>query len=98
MEGRLNHREREPTTSSADTIRLRVLLFGVYGEMSGGRERPISLPAGSRVADVVESLRDTPGLELPEQPVVAVNQAYASLDLQLSEGDEVALIPPVAGG
>jgi molybdopterin converting factor subunit 1 len=77
---------------------VRVLLFGVYGEMNGARERHVALPAGSRVADVVESLRETPGLELPEQPVVAVNQAYASLDLQLSEEDEVAFIPPVAGG
>jgi molybdopterin synthase sulfur carrier subunit len=70
----------------------------MYGEMSGARERRVSLAAGSRVADVVESLRETPGLELPEEPVVAVNRAYASLDVQLSEGDEVALIPPVAGG
>lgn len=75
-----------------------MLLFGVYGEMGGLREHRVSLPAGSRVADVVETLRVTPGLELPDQPVVAVNQAYAHPDTQLSEGDEVALIPPVAGG
>jgi len=29
---------------------------------------------------------------------VAVNHRYAQHDLQLSESDEVALIPPVAGG
>ena len=74
------------------------MLFGVYGEMSGARERHVSLPAGSRVVDIVGLLRETPGLELPEQPVVAVNQEYAPLDRELSEGDEVALIPPVAGG
>lgn len=66
--------------------------------MSGVRERRVSLPAGSRVADILEVLRETPGLELPEQPVVAVNQAYARTDARLTEGDEVALIPPVAGG
>lgn len=29
---------------------------------------------------------------------VAVNQEFASSDLIVSEGDEVALIPPVSGG
>ena len=30
--------------------------------------------------------------------VVAVNQEYADHDYVLSDGDEVALIPPVSGG
>ena len=50
------------------------------------------------MADLVASLRAIPGLELPEHPVVAVNQEYAELDRPLESGDEVALIPPVAGG
>ena len=29
---------------------------------------------------------------------VAVNRTYASLDVVLREGDEVALLPPVSGG
>ena len=35
---------------------------------------------------------------LPAAPLVAVNERYASLDSVINEGDEVALIPPVAGG
>ena len=35
---------------------------------------------------------------LPEEPAVAVNRTYAFLDEELSAGDEVAFIPPVAGG
>lgn len=97
MEAGLDHARPDPT-SPPGPIRVRVLLFGVYGEMGGARERRVSLPAGSRVSDVVEILRETPALELPEQPVVAVNRAYAGPDTQLTEGDEVALIPPVAGG
>jgi len=38
------------------------------------------------------------GIELPEQPAVAVNRTYAMLDEPLGAGDEVAFIPPVAGG
>jgi len=35
---------------------------------------------------------------LPEAPVVAVNHAYAGPDVELANGDEVAILPPVAGG
>src|SRR5947209_4921260 len=35
---------------------------------------------------------------LPPVPMVAVNEQYASQDRELRQGDEVALIPPVAGG
>ncbi len=37
-------------------------------------------------------------LELPAEPVVAVNREYASLATALRDGDELALLPPVAGG
>jgi molybdopterin converting factor small subunit len=35
---------------------------------------------------------------LPPAPLVAVNESYASLDQAVTEHDEVAIIPPVAGG
>jgi molybdopterin converting factor small subunit len=35
---------------------------------------------------------------LPEKPAVAINQIYSFLDEPLTTGDEVAFIPPVAGG
>jgi molybdopterin converting factor small subunit len=38
-----------------------------------------------------------PGAGLPPA-LVAVNQAYAELSQRLIAGDEVAIIPPVAGG
>ena len=40
-----------------------------------------------------------PGLiGTPNALVIAVNQEYQQHDYALSEGDEVALIPPVSGG
>jgi molybdopterin converting factor small subunit len=40
-----------------------------------------------------------PGWEdLPEEPTVAVNREYSQPDRELHAGDELALIPPVAGG
>jgi molybdopterin converting factor small subunit len=38
------------------------------------------------------------GGALPEAPVVAINLAYTKAGAALSHGDELALIPPVAGG
>lgn len=79
---------------------VRSLFFALYREMAGAEELPVELPAGSRVADLVARLRQ-PGTaleQLPAQPVVAVNMDYAPLSTPLRDGDEVAFIPPVAGG
>jgi molybdopterin converting factor subunit 1 len=84
---------------SADRIRVRTLFFGVYGEMAGAREGTAELAVGSSVSDLVRALRGDRGLDwLPERVVVAVNQSYAESATSLADGDEVALIPPVAGG
>ena len=42
--------------------------------------------------------RGAPFDALPTEPAVAVNRSYAFLDEQLEPDDEVAFIPPVAGG
>ncbi len=76
-----------------------VRLFASYAERLGHSSLSIELPAGSRVEDAVTSLRNMPGGSmLPPTPLVAINRGYASPDSVLSEGDELAVIPPVAGG
>ena len=79
---------------------VRSLFFALYREMAGAEELRVELPEGSRVADLVAHLRGSrPSLgRLPAQPVVAVNMDYAPLSTALRDGDEVAFIPPVAGG
>ena len=80
-------------------MRIRTLLFATYREMAGTEELEIELPGGATAGDLVARLRDRPGLDrLPDEPALAVNQVYASLSTPLSNGDEVALLPPVAGG
>jgi len=82
-----------------ERIRVRTLFFGVYGEMATGREGTAELEGGSTVADLVATLRESRGFDwLPKRVVVAVNHRYAESGTTLSDGDEVALIPPVAGG
>lgn len=82
----------------ADGVAVRVRLFGVFRELARKAEWETVLPAGSTTADLVAGLRGE-GLDfLPERPTVAVNREYASPERRLEPGDEVALIPPVAGG
>ena len=76
-----------------------VHLFASYAESFGAHNLKIDLAPGGTVADLVAELRSLPGsFVLPSAPRVAVNQKFAAPDQQLSHGDEVALIPPVAGG
>lgn len=76
-----------------------VLLFASYADSLGARSLPLELAAGATVGDVVGHVRALPGADrLPPEPLVAVNERYSRLDRVLAPGDQVALIPPVAGG
>jgi molybdopterin converting factor small subunit len=76
-----------------------VQLFASYAESFGGSTLEIPLDPGSTVGDLVVSIRSLPGAYvLPEIPRVAVNRRFASFDQVIESRDEVALIPPVAGG
>ena len=75
-----------------------VLLFASYAEAMGTSSVTLDLPTGSRVGDAVEAIRGRSSGPLPPKPLVAVNEVYATIADLLSAGDEVAIIPPVAGG
>ena len=82
------------------TIAVRTLFFAAYRDLVGAAGVPVELPEGATVADLVASLRGRghPFSSLPAEPAVAVNRAYAGPGERLGSGDEVAFIPPVAGG
>ena len=81
-------------------MNIRALFFASYREIAGSDELEVRLPATSRVADLVAALRARGGAwdRLPATPVVAINMEYSALGASLSDGDEVAFIPPVSGG
>ncbi len=75
------------------------MLFASYAEALGAAEMTLDLPDGATAGDALAMVRARPGSErLPPQPMLAVNAHYARPETALSDGDEVALIPPVAGG
>ncbi len=81
-------------------MRVTVRLFGAVREAAGVKELALSLPDGARVRDLRALLaRDHPIVgRLGDRLLVSVNLEKASPDAALADGDEVALLPPVAGG
>jgi molybdopterin converting factor subunit 1 len=78
---------------------VRVLLFASYADALGAPEVRLDLPNGSRVGDVLDRVLElAAGKRVPRKPMIAVNQRYASPDQTVAASDEVAIIPPVAGG
>jgi molybdopterin converting factor subunit 1 len=78
-----------------------VRLFAQLREAAGRDELALELPEGATVAELIGALEshDRVGAPLAKTPVViAVNRDYAERERRLSDGDEVALIPPVSGG
>jgi molybdopterin converting factor subunit 1 len=80
-------------------VTITVLLFASYADKLGTSSLAIDLSEGATVSDLLGRVRQLPGADrLPSEPLVAVNQTYAKRDRRLAAGDEVAIIPPVAGG
>jgi molybdopterin converting factor small subunit len=81
-------------------MRIRFLLFALYRDMAGGSELELDVRDGSDAGGAIAELRARHErlARLPERPVIAINREYAGLEAVLREGDELALLPPVAGG
>jgi len=80
-------------------IRVRVLLFARFAELLGATEMDVDVGAPATVRTLLDSLRTlTGGAQLPPTPMVARNRIHAQLDTALEDGDEVAVLPPLAGG
>lgn len=77
-----------------------VLLFAQARDRAGRERVDLVMPEGCRVSDVLDRIaREHPGLE-PLWPhlAVAVNGELTPAHGALSEGAEIALLPPVSGG
>lgn len=81
-------------------VHVKVLLFAAVREAVGAAELDLTLGDGATAATVLDVLcARTPAL-VPYVPSlrVAVNGDYVALGAVVGDGDEVAVIPPVAGG
>ena len=81
-------------------MRIKVRYFAVARERAGLEEEALELPAGASVAAALDQLgqRHPAIAALRGHLATAVNQEMVRSDAVLADGDELALIPPVAGG
>ncbi len=81
-------------------MRVSVLYFAVFRERLKSDGEELTVPDGATVRDLIGVLEDRhpPIRALAGKYRVALNQEMIDADPPLSDGDEVALIPPVAGG
>lgn len=81
-------------------MKVRILYFSLLRDVSECEEESVALGGSADVAQLIEKMYARhPGLrEWDKSLLVAVNGEYADRGTSLSEGDEVALMPPVQGG
>lgn len=84
---------------SAPPMSVRILLLARYAELLGHNELTLVLPGGSTVRDAVEQVRAFPGgSRLPARVLVARGVVQVGYETRLSSSDELAFLPPMAGG
>jgi molybdopterin converting factor subunit 1 len=81
-------------------MRITVRVFARLRELAGAGELVRDVAPGTSVADVWRALQhEFPGMAPYARSVsAAVNAEFARMDTRLSDGDEVAFLPPVSGG
>jgi molybdopterin converting factor subunit 1 len=79
---------------------LDVLFFASYRDLTGTGSLRVQMEPGATVGELLEAVRGRGDgfAALPERPAVAVNHQVVPHGHTLFPGDEVALLPPVAGG
>ena len=81
-------------------MRVRLLLFAGLREAIGKKEHFLEVAAGDSLADVIARAEaEFPSIERYRgRLIVSLNERRAPLDAPVSEGDEIALLPPMSGG
>jgi molybdopterin synthase catalytic subunit len=87
-------------TETRASVTLTVQFFARYAELVGTESTTVTLGAPATVAHVLGVVRSQfPGARrLPDRPLCALNLAQVDLSTPVSSGDQLALLPPVAGG
>ncbi|HUQ92910.1 MAG TPA: molybdenum cofactor biosynthesis protein MoaE [Bryobacteraceae bacterium] len=81
-------------------MRVQVLFFGMLKDITGVTQQSIEVAPGSRLEAVFEHYAgQCPRLrDAARSVVMALNRQFVTRDAMLSDGDEVAFLPPVSGG
>ena len=87
-------------TGSGDHVKVRVRLFAAARQLCGAETLDVELPEPASIATLRAALAATcPPLAAHQRHLLfAVDAKYAGDDAPLTDGGEVACIPPVSGG
>lgn len=80
---------------AAEPTPLRIRLFAVLREQAGWSERSWPSTPGTTPRQLWQALQLPGDLDALR---IAVNQQFATAELSLQPGDEVAFLPPMSGG
>jgi len=82
-----------------NVIHVTVKCFSHVKNVLARDELALELPAGATAARVKEEVLTLAGGRLDGLPLrIAVNESFVAESAELTDGDEVVLIPPVQGG
>ena len=81
-------------------MKVKVKLFAMLREMAGREETILEVPDEISCEEVLLHLQtELPVLGSVLKPcLIAINGRYVDKVVDVSEGDEVAILPPVSGG
>lgn len=81
-------------------VRVKVLFFGLLRDMVGCQEESLELDSGSTLDTVYQGyVQRFPRLaELASSIVIARNAQFSPAHTMVTDGDEIAFLPPVSGG
>ena len=81
-------------------MQVRLLFFATLKDIVGSRELRMDVPQNSTVADLLTQLEQRYPRMKDYRPVAltALNEVYVDKTARISEGDELAIFPPVSGG
>jgi len=79
-------------------MRLKLISFGIAKDILAAKEKEVDYEVNNVKELKAKLYADYPDLERLRSIAFAVKEEYQQDDFQLSENDEVVIIPPVAGG
>lgn len=88
------------SSSNPKSMEVKVLYFANLRDRAGRRQEALELPEGSTVTELKAALaRRHDGLgQALDSALVSINKEFAFPRETLTDGDEVAMFPPVSGG
>ena len=80
-------------------MKIKTLFFGITTDFVGASQLQIDIDENTSIKDFKIVLKNSyTQLENINSYAIAVNEEYATDDIELKESDVVAIIPPVSGG